>query len=96
MKSNQIIKFIHLCEYLYQSSYYLRLHGEHLFGVAFISLLIKGAKLKGQNYFTKHFFYSHEGGYSQNFLRQILKIFVTLGLNILRFYRPKVFLQSKY
>jgi hypothetical protein len=30
-----------------------------------------------------------QGGYSQNFLRQILKIFVTLGLNILRFYRPK-------
>ncbi len=25
-------------------------------------------------------------------LRQILKFFVTLGLNILRFYRPKVFL----
>ncbi len=34
------------------------------------------------------------GGYSQNFLRQILKIFVTLGLNILRFYRLKVFLQQ--
>ena len=35
-----------------------------------------------------------QGGYSQNFLRQILKIFVTLGLNILRFYRPKVFFKA--
>ncbi len=45
MKSNQIV--------IYQSSYQLRLRGERLFGVAFISLLIKGAKLKGQKYFTK-------------------------------------------
>ncbi len=35
-----------------------------------------------------------QGGYSQNFLRQILKIFITLGLNILRFYRPKVFFKA--
>ncbi len=34
------------------------------------------------------------GGYSQNFLRQILKIVVTLGLNILRFYRPNVFFKA--
>ena len=31
-----------------------------------------------------------QGGNSQNFLRQILNIFVTLGLNILRFLRLKV------
>jgi hypothetical protein len=35
-----------------------------------------------------------QGGYSQNFLRQILKIFVTLGLNILRFYGPKGFFKA--
>ncbi len=34
------------------------------------------------------------GGYTQTFLRQILKIFVTLGLDILRFYRPKVFFKA--
>ncbi len=32
-----------------------------------------------------------QGGYSQNFLRKFVKISVTLGLNILRFYRSKVF-----
>ncbi len=37
-----------------------------------------------------------QGLYSQNFLKQILKNFVTLGLKILRFYRPKVYFQSKY
>jgi hypothetical protein len=31
------------------------------------------------------------GGYSQNFLRKFVKISITLGLNILRFYRPEVF-----
>jgi hypothetical protein len=41
-------------------------------------------------------FFSKLGGYSQNFLRQILIIFVTLGLKILRFNGPKVFFQSKY
>jgi hypothetical protein len=34
------------------------------------------------------------GGYSQDFVRQILKIFVNLGLNILRFYKPKVFFKA--
>ncbi len=34
--------------------------------------------------------------YSQNFLIQIIQIFVTLGLNILRFYRQKVFFLGKY
>jgi hypothetical protein len=32
------------------------------------------------------------GGYSQNFLGQILKIFAILGLNI--YYRPKVFFKA--
>jgi hypothetical protein len=32
-----------------------------------------------------------QGGYSQNFLRKFVKISVALGLNILRFYRSKVF-----
>ncbi len=36
----------------------------------------------------------YQGGYSQNFLIQILKIFVTLGLIILKFYRPKVFFKA--
>ncbi len=36
------------------------------------------------------------GPYSQNFFRQIVKIFITLGLHILRLYRPKAFFQSKY
>jgi hypothetical protein len=36
------------------------------------------------------------GGYSQNFLRKFVKIAVTLGFNSLRFYRSKVFFQSKY
>jgi hypothetical protein len=31
-----------------------------------------------------------QGPYSKNFLQQILKIFVTLGLNILKFYRSNV------
>jgi hypothetical protein len=35
------------------------------------------------------------GPYSQNFLQQILKTFVTLGLNILRFYKPKASVFSK-
>jgi hypothetical protein len=39
-------------------------------------------------------FYPVQGGYSQNFLRQILKIFIILGLNILRFYGPKVFFKA--
>jgi hypothetical protein len=34
------------------------------------------------------------GGYSQNFLSKFLKISVTLGLNILSFYRPKVFFKA--
>jgi hypothetical protein len=33
-------------------------------------------------------FKSQQGPHSQNFSRQILKIFVTLGINILRFYKP--------
>ncbi len=35
------------------------------------------------------------GGYSQNFLRKFVKIDVTLGLNILRFYRSKVFFSKQ-
>jgi hypothetical protein len=35
-----------------------------------------------------------QGWYSQNFLRKFVKIAVTLGLNILRFYRPKVFFKA--
>jgi hypothetical protein len=35
------------------------------------------------------------GPFSQNFLWLILKIFVTLGPNILRFYRPKVFFSTQ-
>jgi hypothetical protein len=33
------------------------LHGERLFWVAYINLLIRGAKVKGQNYFTKLLFF---------------------------------------
>jgi hypothetical protein len=46
------------------------------------------------NWFTKIWQDMVHGGCSQNFLRQILKIFVTVGLNILRFYRSKVFLKQ--
>ncbi len=42
------------------------------------------------------FLATNEGGYSQNFLHKFVKIAVTLGLNILRFYQSKVFFQSKY
>ncbi len=31
----------------------------------------------------------------KNFLSQILKIFVTLGINILRFYRPQAFFSKQ-
>jgi hypothetical protein len=45
---------------------------------------------------TASSFSEKQGGYSQNFLRNFFLIFLTLGLSILRFYRPEVFFQSKY
>jgi hypothetical protein len=44
--------------------------------------------------FRNHIADNYQGRYSQNFLKQILEIFVALGLNILRFYRPKVFFKG--
>ena len=38
----------------------------------------------------------HQGGNSQNFLKQSCKIFVTLGLKILRLLRLKVYFWSRY
>ncbi len=48
MKSNQIVKFIHYLQVFISIQLLIRLHGEHLLGAAFISLLIKVMR-KGQN-----------------------------------------------
>jgi hypothetical protein len=48
MKSNQIVKFIHHLQVFISIQLLIKV----AWGV-FISLLIKGAKLKGRNYFTK-------------------------------------------
>ena len=47
MKSNQIVKFIHLLQVFISIQLLIKVGGERMFGV------IKGAKLKGRNYFTK-------------------------------------------
>ncbi len=58
----------------------------------------KYGKLYGLRYFLGVLYRGHRElePYSQNFLQQTLKIFVTLDLNILRFYRQKVPFKSKY
>ncbi len=53
MKFNQIVKFIHLLRVFKSIQLLIKVVWERLFGVAFICLLIKGAKLKVRNYFTK-------------------------------------------
>jgi len=51
--------------------------------------------MPNKNFFVHVITYKLLGGYSQNFLRRIHKIFVTLGLKILIFLKLKKFLKRK-
>ncbi len=44
--------------------------------------------------FTNSYLITTQGGYSQNFLRKFVKVFVTLGLNILIFKTKSAFLKQ--
>jgi hypothetical protein len=54
MKSNQIVKFIHLLQVFISIQLLIKVAwGVSIFLVAYINLLIRGRKAKGRNYFTK-------------------------------------------
>jgi hypothetical protein len=53
MKSNQILKSIHLLRVFISIQLLIKVEWGVSVWVAFISLLIKGVKLKGLNYFIK-------------------------------------------
>jgi hypothetical protein len=54
MKSNQIVKFILLLQVFISIQLLIKVAWGASVWVAFISLSIKGAKLKGRDYFTKN------------------------------------------
>jgi hypothetical protein len=53
MKSNPIVKFIHLLQVFIAIQLLIKVVWGASVWEAYINLLIRGAKVKGQNYFTK-------------------------------------------